>query len=177
MPTGRSGRSSSRGGRSISRVTRRGAASVITAARLGDALQWAGLPIDAQRAWLAAAELAGLGRPAPALRAGRGAPPCGELKSARERAYVTAARARAAGDHFALRDALTFQAISEIHLGLLREARGSCLALERADGRRGNRQATRRPRPPCLGRGAARERRSLPRDGAPQPTASLRRSR
>ena len=109
-----------------------GAASVITAARLGDALQWAGLPIDAQRAWLAAADLPVSADPHLLCVQGAALLRAGNLKSARERAYVTAARARAAGDHFALRDALTFQAISEIHLGLLREARGSCLALERA---------------------------------------------
>ena len=109
-----------------------GAAPVITRARLGDALQWAGLTVDAQRAWLAAADLPVSADPyllcvqaAAVLRAGN-------LTSARERAYAAAARARAAGDHFVLRDALTYQAISEIHLGLLREARGSCRALERA---------------------------------------------
>ena len=36
---------------------------------------------------------------------------------------IPAARAREAGDREALRDALTFQALAEIHLGLLREAR------------------------------------------------------
>ena len=111
-----------------------GAASVIAAARLGDALQWAGLPVDAQRAWLAAAELPVSNDPhllgvqaGAVLRAGN-------LKVARERAYAAAARARAAGDEFALRDALTYQAISEIHLGLLHEARSSSLALEQAAG-------------------------------------------
>ena len=111
-----------------------GAASVIVRARLGDALQWSGLPVDAQRAWLAAAELPASNDPhllcvqaAAVLRAGN-------LGVARERAYAAAARARTAGDDFALRDALTFQAISEIHLGLLREARSSSLALEQAAG-------------------------------------------
>jgi DNA-binding CsgD family transcriptional regulator len=53
---------------------------------------------------------------------------------ARERAYAAAARARQAGDRFTLRDALTFQTISEIHLGLLREARASAELLEDAAG-------------------------------------------
>jgi DNA-binding CsgD family transcriptional regulator len=111
-----------------------GAASVIAGARLGDALQWAGRSLEAQRAWLAAAALPAGTDPhllcvqaAAILRAGN-------LKEARERAYSAAARARAAGDEFWLRDALTFQAISEIHLGLLREARSSSIALERAAG-------------------------------------------
>ena len=77
---------------------------------------------------------AGLERPAPPRRAGGGVLRAGNLNVARERAYAAAARARAAGDEFALRDALTFQAISEIHLGLLHEARSSSIALEQAAG-------------------------------------------
>ena len=56
----------------------------------------------------------------------------GELVAARESAYATALRAREAGDGEALRDALTFQSIAEIHLGLLREADVSAAALEAA---------------------------------------------
>ena len=153
-----------------------GAASVIAGAQLGVALQWAGLPVDAQRAWLAAAELPVsndphlLGVQAGALLR------AGNLNVARERAYAAAARARAAGDEFALRDALTFQAISEIHLGLLHEARSSSIALEQAAGTEATRHATRSSRRPGLGRGAARERRSLPRHCARRPAVTPRRS-
>jgi DNA-binding CsgD family transcriptional regulator len=56
----------------------------------------------------------------------------GRLVEARERAYAAAARAREAGDRFSLRDALTYQTISEIHLGLLREARTSAAMIEDA---------------------------------------------
>ena len=108
--------------------------AVTVRARLGDALQWNGLNVEAQREWLAAAGVPAATDPqllrtqaAAALRAGH-------LSQARERAYSAAARARAAGDRFSLRDALTFQAISEIHLGLLREARASAVEIESAAG-------------------------------------------
>ena len=133
MHTAASERSSSRGGRSISRVTRRGAASVITAARWGDALQWAGLPIDAQRAWLAAADLPVSADPHLLCVQGAALLRAGSLKSARERAYVTAARARAAGDR--LRAALTpsrFRRSARSTWACCARHGSSCLALERA---------------------------------------------
>jgi DNA-binding CsgD family transcriptional regulator len=105
---------------------------IIIRARLGDALQWNGRNREAMDEWLAASETRGSTDPrvrctqaAALLRAGR-------LVAARERAYAAAARARRAGDRFSLRDALTFQTISEIHLGLLREARASAALLEDA---------------------------------------------
>ena len=108
--------------------------AIIIRARLGDALQWNGLNREAMGEWLAASETQGSTDPrvrctqaAALLRAGR-------LVDARERAYAAAARARQAGDRFSLRDALTFQTISEIHLGLLREARASAALLEDAPG-------------------------------------------
>jgi DNA-binding CsgD family transcriptional regulator len=107
---------------------------IIIRARLGDALQWNGRNREAMEEWLAASEAQGSTDPrvrctqaAALLRAGR-------LVEARERAYAAAARARQAGDRFSLRDALTYQAISEIHLGLLREARASAALLEDATG-------------------------------------------
>jgi DNA-binding CsgD family transcriptional regulator len=111
-----------------------GDSSIIIRTRLGDALQWNGRNREAVEEWLAASETQGSTDPrvrctraAALLRAGR-------LVRARERAYAAAARARQAGDRFSLRDALTFQAISEIHLGLLREARASCALIEDAAG-------------------------------------------
>lgn len=108
--------------------------AIIIRARLGDALQWNGRNREAMEEWLAASETQGSTDPrvrctqaAALLRAGR-------LVDARERAYAAAARARQAGDRFSLRDALTFQTISEIHLGLLREARASAALLEDAAG-------------------------------------------
>jgi DNA-binding CsgD family transcriptional regulator len=108
--------------------------AIVIRARLGDALQWNGRNVEAMDEWLAAAGMAGSTDPrvrcaqaAALLRAGR-------LVAARERAYAAAARAREAGDRFSLRDALTFQTISEIHLGLLQEARASAALLEDAAG-------------------------------------------
>ncbi|MDP9283576.1 MAG: helix-turn-helix transcriptional regulator [Actinomycetota bacterium] len=105
---------------------------IIIRARLGDALQWNGRNREAMEEWLAASETRGSTDPrvrcaqaAALLRAGR-------LVAAREGAYAAAARARRAGDRFSLRDALTYQTISEIHLGLLREARASAVLLEDA---------------------------------------------
>lgn len=120
--------------RSAAEVTR-GAdcdSEIIIRARLGDALQWNGRNREAMEEWLAASEIRGSTDPrvrcaqaAALLRAGR-------LVAAREGAYAAAARARRAGDRFSLRDALTYQTISEIHLGLLREARASAALLEDA---------------------------------------------
>ena len=111
-----------------------GDSEIIIRARLGDALQWNGRNREALQEWLAAGATHGSSDPrvrctqaAALLRAGR-------LVDGRERAYAAAARARQAGDRFSLRDALTFQAISEIHLGLLREARASALLIEDAAG-------------------------------------------
>jgi DNA-binding CsgD family transcriptional regulator len=111
-----------------------GDSEIIIRARLGDALQWNGRNLEALGEWLAACAIEGSTDPrvrctqaAALLRAGR-------LVEARERAYAAAARAREAGDRFSLRDALTFQAISEIHLGLLREARVSAALIEDAAG-------------------------------------------
>ena len=108
--------------------------TVVVRARLGDALQWNGRTVAAQQEWLAAAAVTGVtdaallcNQVAAALRAGR-------LTEARERAYAAAARSREQQDRFALRDALTYQTISEIHLGLLREARVSAAATEDAAG-------------------------------------------
>jgi DNA-binding CsgD family transcriptional regulator len=108
--------------------------AIIIRGRLGDALQWNGRNREAMEEWLAAGEMRGSTDPrvrctqaAALLRAGR-------LVHARERAYAAAARARAAGDRFSLRDALTYQTISEIHLGLLREARTSAALIEDAAG-------------------------------------------
>jgi DNA-binding CsgD family transcriptional regulator len=107
-----------------------GVVAAIVHARLGDALQWNGRYRDAQPEWLRAA--AARLPPDPPLLALRtdALVRAGDLPAARESAYATATRAREAGDPDALRDGLTYQVISEIHLGLLREADASAAELE-----------------------------------------------
>src|SRR4051794_7362763 len=111
-----------------------GDVALIVHSRLGDALQWNGRYMDAQREWLRAATARTaadanllVARTDVLLRAG-------ELAAAHESAYAAAARAREAGDAASLRDALTYQVISEIHLGLLREADASASELLSAAG-------------------------------------------
>jgi DNA-binding CsgD family transcriptional regulator len=105
---------------------------IIIRARLGDALQWNGRNREAMEEWFAASETEA--SPDPRVRCVQAAAlvRAGRLVEARERAYAAAARAREAGDRFSLRDALTYQTISEIHLGLLREARTSAAMIEDA---------------------------------------------
>lgn len=109
-----------------------GSIELVVYSRLGDALQWNGCYAEAQGAWAKAASAAV--RPEAHLLAARtdALLRTGELRPARESAYYTAARARESRDPEALRDALTYQAIAEIHLGLLREADASAAALEAA---------------------------------------------
>jgi len=102
-----------------------GDVAFVVHARLGDALQWNGRYAEAQREWLRAAAMETAPtadllcqRSAALLRAG-------ELARGRESAYAAAARARDVGERSWLRDALTYQVISEIHLGLLPEATAS----------------------------------------------------
>jgi DNA-binding CsgD family transcriptional regulator/tetratricopeptide (TPR) repeat protein len=111
-----------------------GDAALVIHSRLGDALQWDGRYVDAKREWLTAA--AAQTSPAPQLLCARTDVllRAGELTRARESAYTAAIRAREAGDGASLRDALMFQAITEIHLGLLREAHGSAKEVEAAAG-------------------------------------------
>ena len=111
-----------------------GRVALIVHARLGDALQWNGRYAEAQPEWLQAA--AAKTPPEPELLVTRtdALLRSGQLVAARESAYASAARARTAGDRDALRDALTYQTIAEIHLGLLREADGSASELETAVG-------------------------------------------
>ncbi len=111
-----------------------GRVALIVHSRLGDALQWNGRYLDAQREWLRAATAKTAPEPnllvtrtEILLRAGR-------LAAAHESAYAAAARAREAGDAGSLRDALTYQVTAEIHLGLLREADASATALTTAAG-------------------------------------------
>jgi DNA-binding CsgD family transcriptional regulator len=112
-----------------------GSAALVVQARLGDALQWNGRYTEAQREWLAAAAAAPTSRDPLLLCARTDALlRASELTRARESAYAAALRARDAGDGAALRDALTFQAIAEIHLGLLREAHTSAREVEAAAG-------------------------------------------
>ena len=111
-----------------------GRVALIVHGRLGDALQWNGRYAEAQPEWLKAAEATT--PPEPHLLATRtdALLRSGQLMAARESAYAGAARAREAGDRDSLRDALTFQAMTEIHLGLLREADASATELETAVG-------------------------------------------
>jgi DNA-binding CsgD family transcriptional regulator len=109
-----------------------GPTELVVYSRLGDALQWNGCYAEAQSAWAKAASAAV--RPEAHLLAARtdALLRTGDLRAARESAYYTAGRAREGRDPEALRDALTYQAIAEIHLGLLREADASAAALEAA---------------------------------------------
>jgi DNA-binding CsgD family transcriptional regulator len=111
-----------------------GGVALITRARLGDALQWSGRYEEARREWLRAAAVQT--EPEPRLLCTRtnALLRAGELTRARESAYAAAARARDAGDGAMLYEALTFQALSEIHLGLLREAHASAREVEAAGG-------------------------------------------
>ena len=108
--------------------------ALITQSRLGDALQWDGRYAEARREWLRAAAIPTA--PEPRLLCTRASAllRAGDLMGARESAYAAAARARDAGDGAMLRDALTFQVMSEIHLGLLREAHASAKDVEAAAG-------------------------------------------
>ncbi len=111
-----------------------GGVALVVGARLGDALQWNGHYAEAQREWLGAA--AAKTAPTADLLCQRAAAllRAGELTRARETAYAATARAHEAGERSLLRDALTFQAISEIHLGLLPEAMASARDFEAAVG-------------------------------------------
>jgi len=110
------------------------AVELVVRARLGDALQWNGRYGEAEREWLRAAAAAV--PPEPQLLAARAAAlvRAGRLATAREAAYAAAARGREAGDRAAIRDALTFQTVAEIQLGLLREALASATDLVTAAG-------------------------------------------
>jgi DNA-binding CsgD family transcriptional regulator/tetratricopeptide (TPR) repeat protein len=112
-----------------------GRVALVVHSRLGDALQWNGRIAEAQSNWLKAAAAAT--PPEPQLLCARtdALLRAGDLRAARESAYAAAARSRELGDAYALRDALTYQSIAEIHLGLLREADASAKELEAAVGR------------------------------------------
>jgi DNA-binding CsgD family transcriptional regulator len=111
-----------------------GPIALIVHGRLGDALQWNGRYAEARPEWLQAA--AATTPPVPQLLVARtnALLRAGELAAARESAYASAARARGAGDRDSLRDALTYQTMAEIHLGLLREADTSASELGTAVG-------------------------------------------
>jgi DNA-binding CsgD family transcriptional regulator len=111
-----------------------GGVTLITRARLGDALQWNGRYAEARREWLQAAAIRTPPEPRLLCTRTNALLRAGELRAARESAYAAAARARDAGDGAMLRDALTFQVLSEIHLGLLREAFVSAKEVEAAAG-------------------------------------------
>jgi DNA-binding CsgD family transcriptional regulator len=111
-----------------------GDVELIIRSRLGDALQWSGRYAEAQREWLRAAAAGTSSEPHLLCARTDALLRAGELTRARESAYAAAARARDAGDRAALRDALTYQALAGIHLGLLREAHGSARELEAAAG-------------------------------------------
>ena len=111
-----------------------GDVALIVHARLGDALQWNGRYADARREWLRAATASTSTEPQLLCARADALLRAGELTTARESAYMAAVRAREASDRVALRDALVYQATTEIHLGLLREAHRSSRELEAAAG-------------------------------------------
>jgi len=96
---------------------------------LGNALQWSGRYDAARAEWEAAAAIIPtpsahlLSRRADALLRS------GHLQRAMEGAYAAVAKAESTGDRIAHRDSLTARALAEIHLGLLREAHASGIAL------------------------------------------------
>jgi DNA-binding CsgD family transcriptional regulator len=107
-----------------------GDVALIVHARLGDALQWNGRYADARRSWIEAAAAPTPTDPRLLCTRADALLRADDLVRARECAYAAAARAEEAGDRPSIRDALTFQAHAEIHLGLLREAHASALRLE-----------------------------------------------
>jgi DNA-binding CsgD family transcriptional regulator len=109
-----------------------GGTLLIAQARLGNALQWNGEYAAAQLEWSRASAAVVTTPRDPRLLCALADTRLrsGELRSARETAYAAAARARQSGDPAALRDAVTFQALAEIHLGLLREAFASAREVE-----------------------------------------------
>jgi DNA-binding CsgD family transcriptional regulator len=111
-----------------------GEVELVVRGRLGDALQWNGRYPEARREWLAAAAAAAPTDPALLCTRAEALIRAGDLTAGRESAYGAATRAREQGDAQALYEALTFQAIAEIHLGLLREARASARQVEAAAG-------------------------------------------
>lgn len=108
--------------------------AMITKARLGDALQWDGRYAEARSEWLRAAAIPTAPEPRLLCVRTNALLRAGDLTGARESAYAAAARSRDAGDGPMLRDALTFQVMSEIHLGLLHEAHASAKDVEAAVG-------------------------------------------
>lgn len=113
-----------------------GEVELVVRGRLGDALQWNGRYAEARREWQAAAAAATPTDPGLLCTRADGLIRAGDLAAGRESAYGAAARARERGDGRALYEALTFQAIAEIHLGLLREAHASARQVEAAAGAR-----------------------------------------
>lgn len=111
-----------------------GDVALIVRARLGDALQWNGRYAEARQEWLRAASVPASPRPHLLCARTDALLRAGDLVRARESAYTAAARARAANERAWLRDALTFQVLAEIHLGLLPEAHTSARELEAAAG-------------------------------------------
>jgi len=107
---------------------------LVVHARLGDALQWNGRYADARRSWIEAAATPTPTDPHLLCTRAAALVRADDLARARECAYTAAARAQAAGDRASIRDALTFEAHAEIHLGLLREAHASAKRLEAAAG-------------------------------------------
>ena len=108
--------------------------AMIARARLGDALHWAGRSGVARSDGLRAAAIPTAPEPRLLCTRTNALLRAGDLTGARESAYAAAARARDAGDGAKLRDALTFQVMSEIQLGLLREAHASAKDVEAAAG-------------------------------------------
>jgi DNA-binding CsgD family transcriptional regulator len=111
-----------------------GDVALVVHGRLGDALQWNGRYTDARRSWLTAAATPAPKEPRLLCVRADVLLRTDDFVRARETAYAAAARAQAAGDSASIRDALTYQAHAEIHLGLLREAHGSAKRLDAAAG-------------------------------------------
>jgi DNA-binding CsgD family transcriptional regulator len=111
-----------------------GEVELVVRSRLGDALQWNGRYAEARAQWLTAAAAATPKNPGLLCTRADALIRSGDLVAGREAAYAAATRARERADALALYQALTFQAIAEIHLGLLREAHASARQVEAAAG-------------------------------------------
>jgi DNA-binding CsgD family transcriptional regulator/tetratricopeptide (TPR) repeat protein len=97
-------------------------AEILAITRLGDALAWNGRHREAAEAWRRAAAIPSGPDPAIACERANAALRGGDLHLARDLAYEAVVRSRVAESRDDLLDALNIAAMTEIHVGHLREA-------------------------------------------------------